>query len=520
MNSIVDCRNALSTTSSSAAPLHESTSSTATTTRTIRHQRPIYVAATRQHVGKTSVSLALVSHFTKRFGPSNVGYMKAVGQQYARVWDESTSSSTNEYESHNYSEFKGEEEQEGQYVIIDKDVKLIRDHFQLTHLHYADMSPILIPRGYTKSYLDGEIDHAGQLADIRRAYLNIVRSTSSSLLGNDRNANVAGMEGGGDGSNNNNGTSSITICEGTGHAGVGSVVGAGNARVAAELGADVVLVANGGLGRAFDELELNRSLCLQYGVNIAGVIINKVAPDKFDQTRNYLTKAIQQFWTGPNGEPAPPILGVVPDRPYLGCPALADVESTFGSVLLSGSDHRYRHYDVGSNVQGRSIGMSMVTTDLAAFLRTMQRQPDHARTMFICHATRDDVILGFLGEYRRRTRRGIPFQSALVICTGGDDGLGCDVLSGNSDDVVQLSAEVTEMIMDSGPAGPPVLVATGYSPADAAKQIRTMTPKFNASDERRVTRATEHYEPYIDFDLLLERTSSVTEFGTPGAKSA
>ena len=58
------------------------------------------------------------------------------------------------------------------------------------------------------------------------------------------------------------GQQSITICEGTGHVGVGSVVGANNARVAAELGADVVLVANGGLGRAFDELEINRSLCL------------------------------------------------------------------------------------------------------------------------------------------------------------------------------------------------------------------------------------------------------------------
>ena len=57
------------------------------------------------------------------------------------------------------------------------------------------------------------------------------------------------------------GQQSITICEGTGHVGVGSVVGANNARVAAELGADVVLVANGGLGRAFDELEINRSLC-------------------------------------------------------------------------------------------------------------------------------------------------------------------------------------------------------------------------------------------------------------------
>jgi len=460
---------------------------TAPSTTTIRHQRPIYVAATRQHVGKTSVSLALVSHFTKRFGNANVGYMKAVGQQCLRVWDEPPPQAAD----------GGVQRDEGQYVTIDKDCKLIKEHFRLSHLQYADMSPILIPRGYTKRYLDGKIDHQGQLADIRRAYLNIVKSTSSISTDGYSDSSLSRVD------QPENAT--ITICEGTGHAGVGSVVGAGNARVAAELGADVVLVANGGLGRAFDELELNRSLCLQYGVNIAGVIINKVQPDKFDQTRDYLGKAIQQMWTGPNGEPAPPIIGVVPDRPYLGCPALADVESAFGSVLLSGSDHRYRHYDVGSNVQGRSIGMSMVTTDLAAFLKTMQRQPESGRTMFICHATRDDVILGFLGEYRRRVRRGIPFQSALVICTGGDDGLG------DMSNVEELSSEVCEMIMDSGPSGPPILVASGYSPAEAAKQIRTMTPKFNASDERRVSRATEHYEPYIDFDLLLERTSSPAE---------
>ena len=206
-------------------------SSPATEPSTIRHHRPIYVAATKQHVGKTSVSLALVSHFTKRFGPENVGYMKAVGQQCQRVWEE----------SEDIDEVTGEK---GHYVTIDKDVKLIRDHFRLRHLKFADMSPVLIPRGYTKSYLDGEIDHQSQMADIRRAYLNIVRSTTR--------YDERGVK-----SDN-----SITICEGTGHAGVGSVVGAGNARVAAELGADVVLVANGGLGKAFDELELNRSLCL------------------------------------------------------------------------------------------------------------------------------------------------------------------------------------------------------------------------------------------------------------------
>lgn len=210
-----------------------------TSSTTIQHQRPIYVAATRQHVGKTSVSLALVSHFTKRFGSANVGYMKAVGQQCLRVWDEPPPAEEGE-----------DQQEEGQYVVIDKDVKLIRDHFRLNHLQYADMSPILIPRGYTKSYLDGEIDHQGQLADIRRAYLNIVKSTSNNRW-DDSNVEENGS---------NSRGRSITICEGTGHAGVGSVVGAGNARVAAELGADVVLVANGGLGKAFDELALNRAL--------------------------------------------------------------------------------------------------------------------------------------------------------------------------------------------------------------------------------------------------------------------
>lgn len=433
------------------------TTNNSTDNTSIRHQRPIYVAATKQHVGKTSVSLALISHFCNRYGKENVGYMKAVGQQCLRVWDESRTTSDSE---------------EGQYVIIDKDVKLIRDHFHLNHLHYSDMSPVLIPRGYTKSYLDGEIDHNEQMADIRRAYLNIVKSTS-------------------------NNASSIVI-EGTGHAGVGSIVGASNARVAAELGADVILVVNGGLGRAYDEFEVNRSLFLQYGVNIAGVVVNKIDPEKYEQTRHYLTKAIEHHI----GEEVP-ILGCVPDRPYLGCPALADIESQFGTTLLSGADFRYRHYDVGSNVQGRMIGMSMVTTDLAAFLRTMKRQPEEGRTIYVCHATRDDIILGFLGEYRRRKRRNISFESALVVCTGCDDGLG------NPNKVV-LSQEVVEMITDSGSSGPPVLVAAGKAPADAAKMIRTMTPKFNENDERRVSRAVSHYEPYIDFDLLLERTSKVS----------
>lgn len=66
--------------------------------------------------------------------------------------------------------------------------------------------------------------------------------------------------------------------------------------------------ANGGLGRAFDELELNRVLCEQNDVRIAGVIINKVIPDKYEQTKYYMQKAIMQTW-------GIPLLGCIPDRP-------------------------------------------------------------------------------------------------------------------------------------------------------------------------------------------------------------
>lgn len=47
-------------------------------------------------------------------------------------------------------------------------------------------------------------------------------------------------------------------------------------QVAKELGADMILVANGGLGSAYDELELNRGICEKYGITVRGVVLNKV----------------------------------------------------------------------------------------------------------------------------------------------------------------------------------------------------------------------------------------------------
>jgi dethiobiotin synthetase len=309
-------------------------------------QRPIFVAATRQHVGKTTCSLAIMSGLKKRY--SKVGFLKPVGQQHVEVRSENQQAT----------------------IRVDKDVCLVREHFHLDHIDYEDMSPVIIPEGYTRKFVDGEITLKSQIEDVETAMEHVTKA------------------------------SDVVLMEGTGHCAVGSIVGLNNAKVASLLGADMVLVCNGGLGSAFDELELNRVLCQHYNVRVAGVILNKVRPDKLEQTAHYIRKAMLQAW-------GVPLLACIPDRPFLGCPALADLENLFKTELMSGTEFRFRHYSVDD--------INVVTTSLTRFLENLREKP--SRTLYICHVTRDDIIVGFLGEVqRRREKSEQPFEAALIVC--------------------------------------------------------------------------------------------------------
>lgn len=301
----------------------------------------------------------------------------------------------------------------------------------MDHIDYCMMSPVIIPSGYTKRYVDGEIDFNEQQRDVEIASKEIFSRSDATLI------------------------------EGTGHTAVGSIVGLSNAKVAHLLGADMVLIANGGLGKAFDELELNRVLCEKNDVNIAGVIINKVFPEKYEQTKHYMEKAMMQTW-------GIPLLGCIPDRPYLGCPALADLERLFKSQLISGSkdEFRFRHYTMKD--------LNLVTTSLKRFLENIRsRKP--ARTLYICHITRDDLILGFLGEYQRRKSRSTksnepPFEAALIVC--------------GRNDTCELSKEVADMIQDDDD-GPSIMVVKGTT-HEVMTKINKFTPKLNIEDRKSV----------------------------------
>src|SRR5947199_9890019 len=79
----------------------------------------------------------------------------------------------------------------------------------------------------------------------------------------------------------------FVLCEGSGHAGVGSVFDLSNAQVAKILDARVIIVTSGGIGRPIDEVSLNQALFEREGVEIIGVIINKIIPNKLDYVSEF-----------------------------------------------------------------------------------------------------------------------------------------------------------------------------------------------------------------------------------------
>jgi dethiobiotin synthetase len=188
----------------------------------------IYVAATSQHVGKTTTTLGLVAGLLNQ--GKNVGYCKPVGQQFLDINN----------------------------LRVDKDTLLFSDliDFELNpDLH----SPIILGRGATQMYLDNPhkfnthqkiMDAANKLSELH----------------------------------------DIVIFEGTGHPGVGSVADVSNAAVAKLLNAGVVMVVEGGIGNTIDKLNLSLSLFREQNVPIIGVIINKIRPEKIEKIGHYVNK--------------------------------------------------------------------------------------------------------------------------------------------------------------------------------------------------------------------------------------
>ncbi|MEO8273301.1 MAG: AAA family ATPase [Chloroflexota bacterium] len=230
--------------------------------------RQLYLAATGQNRGKTTASLGLLDGFLRR--GLHAGFMKPVGQR--TVIDE------------------------GQPA--DEDAVLMRTVFALPE-PYGVLSPVHIPRGFTKSYIAGEVveDLPARIAQAHAAFAN----------------------------------HDALLIEGTGHAGVGAVIGLSNAAVAAQLGAPAVIVSEGGVGRPIDEIVLNASLFAKHGVHVAGAIVNKVDVKAQPGIEKVLQRGLAPYGI--------PLLGILPVRPILSNPTLEMIlEGVHGETVHPGPD--------------------------------------------------------------------------------------------------------------------------------------------------------------------------------------
>jgi BioD-like phosphotransacetylase family protein len=373
--------------------------------------RAVFVSATRQHVGKTTTSLALLACTKKLLKGGEVGFMKPVGQRHVIV---------------------------EQNLKVDKDVVLFKEYFSLDRCSYQDMSPVVIPAGYTKDFIDGKITEEDQIRRVKHSFAKISAEHD------------------------------YVIVEGTGHAGVGAIVELNNARVAHLLKIPVLFVVNGGLGSAFDELSLNRLACKEYDVPIKGVIVNKVRLDKVEQTRDYFGRALQRWGM--------PLLGVVPDGPYLSQPSMLDFEQLFDTTVVCGRAHLLRHFDE----------ITLVAMDLRRFFKRL-RTEKHSKTLFVTHASRLDVVLGFVSHARvHESVWGEPFRAGLILAGGGD------VDQKERDSIVEAIRPIDCTVLFSN--------ANTY---DTLQQLQNYTAKLSAMDPKRTSSAIEHYSPHIDIARIV-----------------
>src|SRR5215510_5458015 len=212
----------------------------------------VFIAATRQNDGKTTTSLGLIAALQERY--PRVGYIKPVGQRFVEIAEEK----------------------------IDEDTVLMDSVYKL-NCPLVDMSPIAVEPDFTRRYLECA-NYDVLVRRIKKAFDRVAWEKD------------------------------FVLCEGSGHAGVGSVFDLSNAQVAKILGAKVIIVTSGGIGRPIDEVALNQALFEKEGVEIIGVIINKVIGTKLDYVSDFARRGLKRKGLE--------LLGVLPHERLLSSPTV------------------------------------------------------------------------------------------------------------------------------------------------------------------------------------------------------
>ncbi|MBJ6723989.1 AAA family ATPase [Geomesophilobacter sediminis] len=194
--------------------------------------KKIFIAATGQNCGKTTMSISLMHLARKKY--QRVGFIKPFGPKTVMHDD----------------------------FLVDMDALLMAKAFGLEE-DIALMSPVSLHRDFTKDYLMGRLDDLSLANCIKDAVRELEEKYD------------------------------FLVIEGAGHGGVGAVIGLSNAKVAKLIDAPVLIVTESGIGKVIDSVHLNLALYEREGADVRGIIANKLIPSKKEITKSFLQRSLE-----------------------------------------------------------------------------------------------------------------------------------------------------------------------------------------------------------------------------------
>jgi hypothetical protein len=355
----------------------------------------VFIAATRQNDGKTTASLGLIAALQNYF--PRIGYIKPVGQRFVQI-----------------------EEQK-----IDEDSVLMDSVYQL-NCPLVDMSPIAVEPAFTRKYLQSANNEA------------LVKKIEDSF---DR---VAWEK-------------DFVLCEGSGHAGVGSVFDLSNAQVAKKLGCKVIIVSQGGIGKPIDEVSLNQALFEKEGVEIIGVIINKVHEAKIPEITRFVRSGLKRKGLD--------LLGVLPHEQLLAHPTVDLIREELHAELLN------RPPTLDTLVEDVVVGAMGVHNAMQFFKRG---------TLIITPGDREDILLA----------------AGATTVPGSDDRMAGIILTGG--------LRPGENVLKAIQALPvPVLLAQADS-YQVASKVHNLTVKTRPTDAKKIALIRDIVAEHVNVKKIVE----------------
>jgi BioD-like phosphotransacetylase family protein len=358
----------------------------------------IFIAATQQNDGKTTVSLGLMAAFRKRF--KRISFIKPVGQRYVVE----------------------------QGYKVEEDSVLIERIFGID-CSLKDTSPVAIEKGFTEWYIrKGKPRPIGE--QIKESYRRVARNKG------------------------------LVVIEGTGHAGVGSCFDWCNSRVAKLLRSKVILVTSGGIGRPIDEIMLNKALFDKEGVELIGVIVNKVIPEKYDKINKFVRMGFERKKIN--------VLGVLPYKPFLSAPTVKQICEELETQIVIGKSN-------SSNIIEHIVIGAMEPHEALKHIKE--------KCLIITSGDREDIILAALSS-----------QLCNIVAKSTISGF---VLTGG----LRPHSSIIELVKSTNI---PVMFVSDDT-YTTAKKIHDRTIKIQPEDKEKINIVSQMLEKYVDVDKILKK---------------